>query len=195
MPYLIVDLEQGSPEWLEWRSMGIGASDAPAIMGENPWKTRLQLLIEKVEGRSTQTTPAMERGTMLEPEARARYEQLYDVDVDPICLQSRELPWFRASLDGLSADGRRVIEIKCGEGVYRRTAESGQVPRYYYGQLQHILAITGLQQIDFFCYLPDREELCLRVERDDGYIAQLLETEYTFWLEVEELRRKNARKD
>src|SRR5581483_972237 len=36
--YTIVDLRQGTQEWLGWRNQGIGASDAPIIMGENPWK-------------------------------------------------------------------------------------------------------------------------------------------------------------
>src|SRR5690606_2655687 len=38
-PMVLVDLEQGSPEWLAWRAEGIGASDAATIMGENPYQT------------------------------------------------------------------------------------------------------------------------------------------------------------
>jgi len=39
MPYQEVDLIQNTPEWEEWRFTGIGASDAPAIMGENRFKS------------------------------------------------------------------------------------------------------------------------------------------------------------
>ena len=87
-------------------------------------------------------------------------------------------------MDGLSVDGKMVVEIKCGNSVYRRTAESGQVPDYYYGQLQHALAVTGLAAIDFWCYLPDCPELLVTVERNDDYINRLLEAEYLFWQKV-----------
>ena len=46
--YLIDDLEQGSSEWRAWRKGVIGASDAPKIMGENPWGSRSSLLDEKL---------------------------------------------------------------------------------------------------------------------------------------------------
>jgi predicted phage-related endonuclease len=76
------------------------------------------------------------------------------------------------------------VEIKCGRSVYARTSESGQVPDYYYGQLQHILAVTGLPIIDFWCYLPGLPELLVPVKRDDRYIARLIDAEKRFWSEV-----------
>ena len=42
-PDTVVRLTQGTAEWLEWRNNGIGASDAPTIMGENPWITITEL--------------------------------------------------------------------------------------------------------------------------------------------------------
>ena len=180
--YKIINLKQGTSKWLAWRSQGLGASDAPAIMDESPWKTPTQLLKEKC-GLAVKTgpNPAMLRGTALEPEARKSYEKAAGIRVFPACLQSRKEDWLRASLDGLSADGGAVVEIKCGNGVYRESASTGKVPGYYMGQLQHIRAITGLAVIDFWCYLPGRPEVHLRVNRDENYIARLLEQEYAFW--------------
>ena len=43
-----VDLNQRSPEWLQWRSQGITASDIPIILGLSPYKTPWQLWAEKV---------------------------------------------------------------------------------------------------------------------------------------------------
>jgi len=37
MAMKVVDLEQGTPQWLAWRRAGIGASEAPVIMGLSPW--------------------------------------------------------------------------------------------------------------------------------------------------------------
>ena len=188
--YTVVRLQQRTPEWFEWRNGGIGASDAPSIMGENPWKSAAHLLTEKLgTAHAFAGDAAMERGTALEPEARSRYQVVAGIRVEPACLQSNRLAWQRASVDGLSLDGSTVVEIKCGESVYRRTSTTRQVPDYYVGQLQHILGVTGLPCIDFFCYLPHRPEVHLRVQRDDAYIARLVTAEELFWRELMRLRR------
>ena|SRR6266849_6129601 len=182
--YVIVNLQQGTAGWSEWRSQGIGSSDAPAIMGENPWKSASQLLQEKCGAKETTSSAAMDRGTELEPEARRHYEIKVGVQVVPACLQSVRFEWLRASVDGLAADGSAVVEIKCGETVYRNSSESRKVPDYYFGQLQHILAVTNLPSIDFWCYLPNSPEVHLQVPRDDSYIERLLVAEHLFWQQV-----------
>lgn len=183
--YTIVDLEQGTPAWLSWRRQGLGASDAPVIMGENPWKTRSQLLEEKCGlVRDRAPNAAMMRGTALEPEARRRFEAVVGTPVAPACVQHRDDPWLRASVDGLAPDGALVVEIKCGQSVYTSTAATRRVPDYYRGQLQHILAVTGLSSIEFWCYLPERPEIHLSIPRDEGYIARLMEAESAFWQAV-----------
>ncbi len=188
-PYRIIDVIQGTRIWLDWRNQGLGASDAPAIMGENPWKSRERLLKEKLNDLSFGPNEAMRRGTALEPEARSRYEQLTGIRVRPVCLESTRFDWLRASIDGLAHDGGSVVEIKCGDSVYRHAASEHQVPQYYFGQLQHILAVTGLSGLDFWCYLPGCPEVHLRIDRDGHYIDRLLEAELDFWQEVKRQRR------
>lgn len=184
--YTIVELDQGSREWLEWRHKGIGASDAPTIMGENPWKNVLDLLREKCgPARDSEKNAAMIRGTLLEPEARRRYAARTRNDVRPACLQSNQYTWMRASIDGISPDGNVIVEIKCGESVYRRTSQNRCIPDYYYGQLQHIMAVSGLASLDFWCYLPGRPELLIPVHRDDKYIERLIASEKNFWNNVQ----------
>jgi predicted phage-related endonuclease len=58
------------------------------------------------------------------------------------------------------------------------------VPSHYFGQLQHILAVTGLASIDFWCYQPGCPELLVTVPRNDNYIARLLKAEESFWQKV-----------
>lgn len=188
-PYKIVEIVQGTSTWNKWRDQGVGASDAPAIMGENPWKSREQLLKEKLNGLRVGPNAAMARGTALEPEARSRYEQLNGIKVHPACLQSTHFDWLRASIDGLASDGSSVVEIKCGDRVYEYASSMRQVPKYYFGQLQHILAVTGLSTIDFWCYLPRRPEVHLRIDRENRYIVRLMEREEEFWQELRRHRR------
>jgi putative phage-type endonuclease len=155
-------------------------------MGENLWKTAAQLLHEK-RGRVPREpaqNAAMARGTILEPEARRRYISKTGRDVQAACLQSNEHEWLRASVDGLTNSGDVVVEIKCGESVYRNTSQNGCAPDYYYGQLQHILAVTGLQSLDFWCYLPGLPDLLVPVKRDNNYIERMLRSESRFWKDV-----------
>lgn len=159
-------------------------------MGETPYKIASELLREKLMGEVRKVdTPQVALGVALEPKARRAYCQSSGAAVEPACVQSKRHPWLRASLDGLSEDGQRVIEIKCGRAAYWRTATTGQPPTYYRAQLQHILAITGLPTIDFICDFPPLEVICLTIERDERYIEQLLEKEAAFWSKLEALRR------
>lgn len=185
MPSTRINLEQGSLAWHAWRKDGIGASEAAAILHENPWKSRATLLAEKC-GRIQAGFPnaAMAFGTATEPAARDSYSARTGIPMAPVCLQSTARPWQRASLDGLSADGSRAVEIKCGEQALAVTAKLGRPPPYYVGQLQHILAVSGLDAIDFWCYLPGRPSVLVTVARDEAYIGRMLLAEAAFWAEV-----------
>lgn len=181
----LVELRQGTREWLEWRHNGVGASDASTIMGENRFADATELLGEK-RGRVRDSfeTKAMALGKKLEPVARKRYIAKTGINVKPVCVQSTQYDWLRASLDGLATDHNAVVEIKCGASAYRNASRSRSVPVYYYGQVQHILAVTGLESLDFWCYWPDQPEVLIPVERDDAYIERLLDREQEFWNRV-----------
>jgi putative phage-type endonuclease len=183
---VVIELEQGTNEWLAWRHNGIGSSEASTIMGENRFESAVMLLKQKrgpVILDSVQNE-AMAIGTKLEPEARRLYIASIGKDVRPVCVQSTRYEWLRASLDGLSTNHDTVVEIKCGAAVYRRVSRSRSVPDYYYGQVQHILAVTGLESLDFWCYWPDSPVLLVPVERDETYIERLLSKELEFWNRV-----------
>ena len=113
-PYKIVELKQGTPEWHAWRHKGIGASDASVAISKRG-RSGARLLEEKRASEPPEdsyTNEAMDLGTELEPEARRRYNEKYGTKVRPVCVQSTQYPWLRASLDGLSDDGSLVVEIK-----------------------------------------------------------------------------------
>jgi putative phage-type endonuclease len=183
--FTTVILDQGSDSWREWRHNGIGASDAATIMGKNQYKSSAELLQEKRGPvRDAGQNAAMSRGTELEPEARRLYIAKTGKDVRPACLQSTKFDWLRASLDGLAVNHDSVVEIKCGQSAYRRTAQTNSVPVYYYGQMQHILAVTGLESLDYWCYWPGSPPLLVPVPRSDKYIERLLNKELEFWNQV-----------
>ena len=179
---IVANIQQGTDTWLEWRHNGIGASDASTIMGENRFKSYSQLLQEKRgPARDFGQNAAMARGTELEPEARRLYIAETGRDVRPACLQSIRYDWLRASVDGIAISGAAVVEIKCGQSAYRTAKQTRSVPDYYYGQMQHILAVTGYDSLDFWCYWPGYPALLIPVPRNVDYIQRLLNRELEFW--------------
>lgn len=181
-PYQIIALTERTAAWSEWRQGGIGSSDAPTILGEKPAKSAERLLHEKQNppkpsGRSF----ARAQAAALERAARANYVRTLGVAVEPACVQSLARPWQRASLDGLSAEGERAVEIKCGKATYATAAARQRPARPHFPQLQHILSVTGLPVIDYWCYYPPHPPLRIEVRRDEAYIERLLAAEEVFW--------------
>ena len=193
--FVVVDLEQGTSEWLAWRHQGIGSSQVQALMAKRGRGQGKENLLRDKLGNPVLNhgfqSNAMARGHQLEPEARKLYNRTSGKDVRPACVQSSRYDWLRASLDGLSRSGDAAVEIKCGAAVYRRVARDGSVPNSNYAQVQHILAVTGLDSLDFWCYWPDEPPILVPVERDEIYIQRLLDAELKFWNLVSQARSAN----
>jgi len=175
----VLDLEQGTEEWLEWRYSGIGASEASTVMGDNRFQSPSELLYQKRNKINTQPNEKMRLGKSLEPYARDLYIEETGMLVGPLCLQSKEYSWLIASMDGITDDYDHIVEIKCGKSAYWQ-ANKAKVPSYYYGQLQHQLMITGLDSIDYWCYWPGYKGILQTVNRDEPYIGRLLRAEMEF---------------
>jgi len=174
-------MEQGSLEWLEWRRKGIGASDMAAILGVSPYSTPYQIWCEKT-GRSTGFVGnfATQRGTELEAKARARYELISLEDMPPALAMHPKYEILRVSLDGRSADGHRILEIKCPGIQSHATAVAGQVPDHYIPQVQFQLAVTGADACDYFSFYNDNHAL-VEVRPDVEYQGMLVVKALDFW--------------
>ena len=182
--FKIINFQQGSEAWLKWRHEGIGASNAPTIMGDNRFESAEELLYKKKNKIDEEPNERMKLGIELEPEARRLYIEKTGIKVEPQCVQDIKIPWLIASMDGISNDLKHIIEIKCGQSAYWQ-ARRGIVPDYYYGQLQHTMMITRLYEIDYWCYWPGERGVLQTVQRDDNYIKLLFKAEQEFQKRLE----------
>lgn len=173
-------MTQNTAEWLKFRKKRIGASDAPIIMGISPWKTPFQLWEEKLDKREPVVTSAMQKGTEMEEEARQTFEKETGITVFPVVVKHPEFEWMIASLDGMDIEGKHIVEIKYAGKEDHLTAIGNSVPEHYYPQLQHQLAVTGLEKAFYFSYNRSATAL-VTVERDDEYISSMLEKEKEFY--------------
>lgn len=149
----IVQLPQGSPEWLAYRRSMRNASESAAVLGLSPWTTPYKLWLEKTGKAEIQTTAAMQRGTDLEPVARAAYEAQTGLVMQPLVLQAGV---YSASLDGLTLEGDLLLEIKCPVRGTRsdlwQEVQAGQVPQHYQIQVQHQLMVSGAEMAHLWVF-------------------------------------------
>lgn len=152
--FKIVELEQGSSEWHEFRKDKIGGSMAPSILGvgfETPYKLWKRL----IDGTEIPDNPGMKRGRELEPMVRAYVEDLTNQKYAPAVVQSLEHPWMIASLDGYNADTNWFLEIKCPNEHCHELARQGQIPPQYVPQMGHAAIITGARTGIYASYRND----------------------------------------
>lgn len=177
----IIDLEQGSPEWLAWRKTVITATEASIILGNNPWDTpytcwqrKLGLIPEKTSNE------AMERGKRLEPEARAQFIQRFCMNMIPVVVESTEFDFLGASLDGYCEAENAILEIKCGGSKLHEKALKGEIPPYYMDQMQHQLLVTGAEKCFYYSY-DGTNGICIDVFPDAEYRKTFMPKAREFW--------------
>lgn len=174
--------EQGSKEWHDLRRNKIGASDCPVVMGIDPWKSPYQLFQEKFGLLEVPDNYAMRRGRELEPLAREEFHKATGITVEPDVRFHPELGWMMASLDGISTDGKEAVEIKCPspDSLTFKLAVDGKVPDHYNAQIQHQMAVLGLNTMFYFVF-DGATGIVLEIKRDDAFIDNIYEKETAFW--------------
>lgn len=140
----IVQLTQGSAEWLKYRKSMRNASETAAVLGVSPWLTPYQLWLLKTGRKTQEASAAMQRGTDLEPAARAAYEAQTGHVMQPLVIQDG---LYSASLDGMTLAGDLIVEIKCPfrghDSALWKEVKAGWVPDHYAAQIQHQMMVSG----------------------------------------------------
>ncbi len=180
MKYKVIELEQGSPEWLSYRKTKITATDAGIILGVNPWKTPLMLWEEKLGLREPQAVnDKMIEGSLMEDQARGFINKNKNWDFKPSIFESTEHNFAMASLDGVNSDNA-ILEIKCGRSSHEQ-AKNREIAPYYYSQLQHQMMVSGRLFVGYFSYRADDDNYYWAVSRDNAYIEKMIEAEKEFY--------------
>ncbi|WP_367189897.1 YqaJ viral recombinase family protein [Burkholderia sp. Ed8] len=181
-------------DWLSVRKSGIGGSDAASAVGLNPYKSQLELWLEKT-GRDADlekpdpkdTTTPVYWGTLLEPIVAAAYTQQTGNRVRKVnaVLRHPFIPFMLANLDRevIGADVQ-VLECKTA-GINGAKLWREGVPEYVELQVQHQLAVTGKQSAHVAVLVCGQQLDVHRIDRDDDLIEKLIELEARFWQYVE----------
>ena len=190
---LVKTKEMPREEWLAVRKRGIGSSDAAAAVGLSPYKSQLELWMEKI-GRDAalpkadphdEESPAY-WGNILEPIVAAHYTKRSGNRVRRVNAVLKhpdpQFSWMLANIDRevIGAADVQILECKTAGINGARLWKEG-VPEYVQLQVMHQLAVTGKQAADVAVLLGGQHVEIHRIERDDLLIARLMRLEQQFW--------------
>lgn len=181
----IIELDQDTPQWHEFRKEHIGASEASIILNISPYRKPSQLWAEKLGIIAPQEfNGAMQRGKDLEEKARQTFcLQMGDHFKPLVCVcTDPEFEFMSASLDGYSEQGA-ILEIKCNGKKWHAMVEEGKVPPHHMAQLQHQLYVCK-SEIAYYFSFDGEEGRTLEVRKDKDYLENLLSKEKIFWEKV-----------
>ena len=159
-----LNLVQGSPEWHQHRATSFNASDAPAMLGVSPYKTRSELLREKATGITPDVDQSTQRrfddGHRYEALARPLAEQIIGEELFPCVGSEGKLS---ASFDGLTMAGDAVFEHKTPNDEIRAAAQQGNnailLPDHYRAQMEQQLMVSGADRVLFLATKWDGDTL------------------------------------
>lgn len=149
-----VDLIQGAPAWHAHRAQHFNSSDAPAMLGVSPHKTRAQLIREIATGITPEVDAATQRrfddGHRCEALARPLAEQIIGDELYPCTgVDGR----FSASFDGLTMLGDLVWEHKQINDRLRAAMVDGctgaDLPEDYRIQMEHQAMVSDAERVLF----------------------------------------------
>ncbi|HDS1228119.1 TPA: YqaJ viral recombinase family protein [Stenotrophomonas maltophilia] len=149
-----VELIQGTQEWHAHRASHFNASDAPAMMGCSPYKTRSQLLREFATGATIEhDAAALQRfadGHRFEDLARPLAEQIIGEELYPCVGVDGK---FSASFDGLTLLEDKAFEHKSLNDDLRLAMPVDGVdaclPLHYQVQMEHQAMVSGAERVLF----------------------------------------------
>lgn len=151
------NLTQGSAAWLAYRATHFNASDAPAMLGMSPYKTRSELLHELHTGLAPEvdahTQARFDAGHAAEAAARPIGEREIGEELYPVVGSEGKLS---ASFDGMTMDGRIIWEHKLMNVYLANSLADGFIPDSYHPQLEQQLMVSGAEKALFMATSDDR---------------------------------------
>lgn len=177
------------------RAKYIGGSDVAAILGISPWRTQLEVYLDKVQPRvkpvDHSKQKVFKRGQRMEPYVIDLLSE--ETGLEIIARGNRYIhgtyDFIAAEIDAEAATGEN-IEIKTVSPFKAREwgeVKTDAIPVHYTAQAMHGMMVTGKQVCVFGVLIGGDDFRIYRVERDEETIQAILEKEIEFWDRVRDL--------
>lgn len=171
-------------EWLEWRRTGIGGSDAAAVIGLNPFRSRIEVYADKMGMMpEKEDTESMRLGRDLEDYVAQRFCEATGKKV-----RRNNFMWCHDEHRCMIADVDREIigenaglECKTTQAWGGKVIMKGEIPLTYYVQCMHYMAVMGYDRVYLAVLIFGKGFFHFTIERDEDEIAALVAAETAFW--------------
>jgi putative phage-type endonuclease len=198
-------IEQGSEAWKLLKVGKVSASRMAELLAKTKTgafaasraKYMAQLLCERMTGEPTEffTSQAMQRGTEIEPVARAAYEAENLTSVEQVAwVEHPTIPMAGCSPDGFVGE-HGLVEIKCKEiHNHLDSILNDRIDPDHQAQMMWQMCVTGRQWCDYVCFddrAPEGLQLFVkRLHRDEEKIKQMEDEVRTFLKDLENMIQK-----
>lgn len=197
---MYANMEQG--EWLSARKSGIGGSDVAAILGLSPWKSPLDVWLDKT-GKSAPEpeNDAMYWGTRLESLVADKYCEVSGNEVRRVnsILRSVKYPCLIGNIDRAVCPEKgklpvvkgefrtpKILECKTARTMSEDWGANGtdQIPEYYLTQVLHYLGLTGCESCDVACLFLDSRKFGVYTVQADADVIEKMSARLAEWWEA-----------
>lgn len=182
---------QNSKKWHSFRKKHIGASEAPAVLGKDPYKKtphKLWMIKTGLIKEPEIFHGMVEKGGAAEARVRARYEMENGMSsFPPIVAFHPEFTFISASFDGYNQALNKGCEIKfVGEKKFKEILESQKLPENNWIQVQQQIFVASADEWDYL-YTADttgQHYEKITVLPDLPFQKMLLEKEIELWKHI-----------
>lgn len=177
MCYELLNVAQGTPEWLKERLKRVTASQTPTLFDLSPYQTKLQLWEEKISGKTQEVDQnkaiLFERGHAAERAAREWIKSNVGLALEPAVLISKAEPDLLASLDGFAPERKLIFEAKYVGRDRLHEIKKGKLPPEHDCQVQAQLFVSGAEKCLYFALDPDGEAAMVDVLPSENWLKEI----------------------
>lgn len=183
-------------EWLRERKNYLGGTDLAAIAGLNPYRTALDVYLDKTSGDiREETNDAMRWGNLLEDAVSKAYSEDtgYFLKIADGPIYHSEYKFLAANIDRWAHDihpfknemsTKHVLECKtAGFNKGKEWGDSGtdQIPESYLGQVAYYAAICDVPKVDIAVLIGGQDFRIYTYNRNKDLEDKIIKIGINFW--------------
>ncbi len=175
--YTMLKVDQGTEEWKRLRLSHLTASQAPIVMGIDPYRRLPSLFDEKMTGEEPPIDGFKARlfakGHDAERAARQWFEENMKISIPPAVLLSVQHPDLMASLDGFNEKEQVIFEAKYMGKKSLEEVRQGIVKPHHMCQVQAQLGVSGAKKCIYFATDESGDAAMLEIEPDASKFEEI----------------------
>ena len=178
---------ESKQEWLRERKNYLGGSDLGSIAGLNPYRTALDVYLDKTsDDIACETSPAMRWGTLLEDTIAKEYAEVtgQTIEIEPNTIYHPSMKFLGANIDRWVGDKEYVLECKTAGFIRgKEWGEEGtdQIPESYLVQVAYYAAICAVPKVDIAVLIGGQDFRIYTYERTKELEDKLIKIACNFW--------------